>query len=190
MSTQERVVGAGRSLIMSRGYNGFSYADVSEAVGIRKASIHHYFPTKADLAGAVLAQNSAGVREQAEAMAREGVDPVSQLRLYAAYWERCITEGVEPFCVAGMLATELPTLPAELAQAVRGHFQALSAWLTGVLEQGAALGRLRLAGSAAQEAESFMSLVYGAMLTARALGAPQMFKTIVEGALDRLIVAH
>lgn len=190
MSTQERIVSTGRGLIMSRGYNGFSYADVSEAVGIRKASIHHYFPTKADLAGAVLAQNSAAIRDQAEAMAREGVDPVSQLKLYAAYWERCITEGTEPFCVAGMLATELPTLPADLAQAVRGHFEELAGWLTSVLEQGAALGRFRLTGSAAHEAESFMSLVYGAMLTARALGAPQMFTTIVEGALERLIVVQ
>jgi TetR/AcrR family transcriptional repressor of nem operon len=190
MSTQERIVGAGRSLIMSRGYNGFSYADVSETVGIRKASIHHYFPTKADLAGAVLAHNSAGIREQAEAMAREGVDPVGQLRLYAAYWERCITEGSEPFCVAGMLATELPTLPPELAQAVQAHFEALEAWLTGVLEQGAALGRFRLTGSAALEAQSFMSLVYGAMLTARALSAPRVFTPIVESALDRLIVVQ
>jgi TetR/AcrR family transcriptional regulator, transcriptional repressor for nem operon len=190
MTTQDRILSTGRSLIMSRGFNGFSYADVSEAVGIRKASIHHYFPTKTDLAEAVLAQSRDQIRDQAEVMAREGIDPVSQLRFYAAYWERCITEGTEPFCVAGMLATELPTLSPELAQAVQAHFQELKAWLSGVLDQGAALGRFRLQGSADHEAESFMSLVYGAMLTARALAAPQMFKTIVEGALDRLIVAQ
>src|SRR6195952_1496346 len=42
-------------LIRSRGYSGFSYADLADAVGIRKASIHHHFPTKADLAVALVA---------------------------------------------------------------------------------------------------------------------------------------
>ena len=43
-STAERIVHEARNLIMTRGYNGFSYADIAEAVGIRKASIHHHFP--------------------------------------------------------------------------------------------------------------------------------------------------
>ena len=42
-------------LIRRRGYSGFSYADLAESVGIRKASIHHHFPTKSDLATALLA---------------------------------------------------------------------------------------------------------------------------------------
>ena len=37
------------------GYSAFSYADLAVAVGIRKASIHHHFPTKADLAAALVA---------------------------------------------------------------------------------------------------------------------------------------
>ena len=41
-------------LIRTRGYSGFSYADLAEGVGIRKASIHHHFPAKSDLATALL----------------------------------------------------------------------------------------------------------------------------------------
>ena len=33
-----------RQLLAAGGYNGFSYADLSEKVGIGKASIHHHFP--------------------------------------------------------------------------------------------------------------------------------------------------
>lgn len=39
--------------MVQRGYSAFSYTDISEAIGIRKASIHHYFPTKAGLSVAV-----------------------------------------------------------------------------------------------------------------------------------------
>ncbi|KFJ90149.1 TetR family transcriptional regulator, partial [Pseudomonas sp. 1-7] len=42
------------NLMRTRGYTAFSYADLSEAVGIRKASIHHHFPTKEDLGAAIV----------------------------------------------------------------------------------------------------------------------------------------
>ena len=42
------------TLIRTRGYSGFSYADLAEIVGIRKASIHHHFPTKESLVAATL----------------------------------------------------------------------------------------------------------------------------------------
>ncbi len=41
-------------LLADRGFSAFSYADIAEAVQIRKASIHHHFPTKAALVVAVL----------------------------------------------------------------------------------------------------------------------------------------
>ena len=43
-----------RRLIMERGYNGFSFRDIAARVGIKSASIHYHFATKADLAEAAL----------------------------------------------------------------------------------------------------------------------------------------
>ena len=48
-TTSEKILDTAQSLVVAGGYNGFSYADISDAVGIRKASIHHHFPTKAEL---------------------------------------------------------------------------------------------------------------------------------------------
>lgn len=50
-----------RLLLATGGYHGFSYADISERVRIGKASIHHHFPTKADLVLVVIKRH----REQA-----------------------------------------------------------------------------------------------------------------------------
>ena len=36
------------SVIMERGYNGFSFRDVAAEVGIKSATIHYHFPTKAE----------------------------------------------------------------------------------------------------------------------------------------------
>lgn len=189
MSTQKKLIDAARYLIQTRGYNGFSYADVADEVQLRKASIHHYFPTKADLARAVVEQSREGIEEQVRRLASEDFDPHEQLLFYTGYWERCIADATAPFCVAGMLATEMPTLPADLAQAVREHFDTLSKWLEMVLTKGSQWGVLRLRYSVRREAEAFMSSVYGAMLIARAYANARMFPEIVELALKQLLSA-
>lgn len=48
-STSDKILEIAQSLIARGGYNGFSYADISAVIGIRKASIYHHFPTKAEL---------------------------------------------------------------------------------------------------------------------------------------------
>lgn len=186
MTTQQRLIESARHLIQMRGYNGFSYADVAEEVQVRKASIHHHFPSKSDLACAVVEQSRALIVEQTQMIAAGDFDPRAQLRLYTGYWEKCIADASAPFCVAGMLACELPTLPNDLAGLVRAHFLDLSNWLEIVLTRGAQMGYYELRGSARQEAESFMALVYGAMLAARAYGDPKVFADVVANGLKKL----
>ena len=186
-STAERIVQAARNLIMTRGYNGFSYADIAEAVGIRKASIHHHFPAKSDLAKAVVEQTRAVIAAQTEMLAAAEPDAGDQLRAYAQYWERCIADDSAPFCVAGMLAAELPSLPAELAATVRAHFADLTDWLARLLKLGMQQGSVTLSRSPEEEADAFMSAVYGAMLSARAFGDPGRFGAVVDTLLSRVV---
>src|SRR5258707_6791147 len=40
--------------IRSAGYGGFSFRDLAAELGIKSASVHHHFPTKAALAAAVV----------------------------------------------------------------------------------------------------------------------------------------
>jgi TetR/AcrR family transcriptional repressor of nem operon len=187
MSTYEKLLDSARYLIQTRGYNGFSYADVAEQVQVKKASIHHHFPAKSDLAKAVVAQSRAQIVAQAQTLSGGTFDPREQLAMYTGYWERCIADASAPFCVAGMLAAELSTLPDDLAAEVRAHFQAVSNWLEIVLTKGAQLGVFDLHLSARLEAETFMSTVYGAMLAARAYGDPKVFPQIVDNSFNRLL---
>lgn len=186
-STAERIVGEGRRLIMTRGYNGFSYADIAAAVGIRKASIHHHFAGKNDLAVAVVEQSRTIIRAQVEQLADAELDAVEQLRAYAGYWERCIADNSAPFCVAAMLAAELPSLPDDVAASVRAHFAELSGWLAHLLALGVRQGGVVLVRSPEDEADAFMSAIYGAMLSARAFDDPARFVSITETLLARVV---
>lgn len=189
-TTSDSILACARSLILAGGYNGFSYADIADVVGIRKASIHHHFPSKVDLVRTLLVR----YREEADAgianLERNVSDPLEQLRAYTGYWEKCITDASAPFCVCALLANELPALPQEVALEVRAHFRSLSAWLTSVLERGVQQGRLQLGKAPRVEAEVFLATVHGAMLSARAYGDPKMFGLITAPLLEQLSGRH
>src|SRR5258706_9278478 len=52
--TAEQILDLAGLLIKTRGYSAFSYQDIADSLGIRKASIHYHFPSKADLGIAVV----------------------------------------------------------------------------------------------------------------------------------------
>lgn len=185
-TTSDEILVAAQKLIIAGGYNGFSYADIAAVVGIRKASIHHHFPSKVDLVRTLVLR----YRENAEAgivdLERNVSDPLELIHTYAGYWARCIEDASIPFCVCALLASELPALPEEVALEVRAYFQFLSAWLTSVMERGDRQGSLKISSSARVEAEALMATVHGAMLSARAYGTPAVFNIILGPTLQRL----
>ncbi|MNQ34276.1 Bacterial regulatory protein, tetR family [compost metagenome] len=175
-------------LLAAGGYHGFSYADVSERVHIGKPSIHHHFPTKADLVLSVVARHREQAREGLAALDQHVEDPLARLTAYTDYWAKCIREGTLPMCICVMLAAESPMIPRAISDEVRAYFGDLSAWLASVLEQGAAKGQLRLRDDAQVDARTFMSTVHGAMLTARAFDDPETFATLARAAIRQLAV--
>lgn len=185
--TANRIIAAARQLIMRRGYSGFSYADVAEAINIRKASIHHHFPAKTDLVIAVLNEWQEAFDTDVASLKASGADPITQLRAYIGHWERCIADDTAPFCVAGMLGAELPSLPEEVAHVVKAFFDNLTAWLEQVLAAGVKNDLMKLGSSVQTEAATFVSLVYGAMLATRAHGNVALFRNVTEGAVERLM---
>jgi len=184
--TAEKLVDEAHLLIVSRGYNGFSYADLSERLGIRKASIHHHFPSKVDLVTAVVERSRRGIRGQIAAVEEGSPGALEQLLAYTGYWRRCILEQTAPFCLAGVLAAEMPALPEPVTLAVQGHFRDLRDWAERVLALGVSQGSIRLRGSAGDEADVFLATVYGAMLAARAFQDPAKFGVAVDAFLLRI----
>jgi TetR/AcrR family transcriptional repressor of nem operon len=187
-TTADDILACARALIVSGGYNGFSYADIAEVVGIRKPSIHHHFPTKAALVKALVVQYREAAEQGIAHLQRAIPAPLEQLRAYVGYWKACIGDASAPFCVCALLANEMPVLPEEIAVEVRGYFRHLSGWLATVLESAAEQGAIVIDGPAGVEAEIFMATVHGAMLSARAYGDTAIFSTVMDRQLARLSV--
>ena len=136
----------------------------------------------------VVEQARGVIRVQIAAVEEGSPVAMEQLLAYTGYWQRCIEDQTAAFCLAGVLAAELPGLPPGVAASVRGHFADLATWLERVLTLGVKQGSMRLDAPAAVEAETFMAAVYGGMLLARAFDDPQRFRLIVETFLHRIRV--
>ena len=184
--TADRILATARTLMTERGYSAFSYADIAQTIGITKASIHFHYATKAALAVAVLRAHRQGLMGAMETLDANFADPAQRLQTYVTYWEGCIRDQSIPFCVAALLAAELPSLPEEVQAEVRQHFQVLSAWIQRTLEAGVEHGRIRLESAAESEAQMFMAAVHGAMLSARVSGNCDVFQLATNAALKRI----
>ena len=110
------IAACARSLIALRGYNGFSYADIAEAVGISKASVHHHFATKAELACRVVADYRAEASAGLAALTEQLPDPAARLQAWVGFWQRCLRERTLPFCIS------LPALMPRVGQGVVNYF--------------------------------------------------------------------
>lgn len=189
-NTATRIRETAHDLIAERGYFGFSYADIAEKVGIRKASIHHHFPSKVDLVVATLKEYRARLVEAAGGLDHHVDDPLQRLKLYVQHWAECVKSNNRPICIAALLSAELPALPEEIQAEVQLHFKYLVLWVRTTLKEGVRGGNIHLQHSAEVEAQSFVALVHGAMISARALGSAEIFTSITKGAMERLRASH
>lgn len=171
----ERALDVAQALVQARGFNGFSYADVAEALGIRKASLHYHFPSKDDLGRSLVARYRERFRGALEAVEADSDDPRERLRRYAKLYLSVLRDE-NRMCLCGMLAADFSTLARPVREELRRFFDDNEAWLARVLADGRARGLLSFKGSPAATAVVLVSGLEGAMLVARSTGGARRFQ--------------
>lgn len=184
--TAERILDTAHTLMADCGYAAFSYADIADQVKVSKATVHHHFPSKEDLAIAVLRRHRFRLVENLAALDGSVAEPLKRLSLYMRHWETCIRKKTEPMCIAALLGAELPSLPLDVAKETGLHFVALHGWLKKTMELGLKQKTIQLTQTASTEADVVMATVYGAMVSARAYPSAKVFGQIVDATLERL----
>ncbi|VVE44639.1 TetR family transcriptional regulator [Pandoraea iniqua] len=176
-TVREQLLEQAQTFLMTRGYNGFSYRDLSERVGVKTSSIHYYFPAKEDLAlEAVKAYDesiSTGLASIDEAL------PAAQkLLLYAEAFGRIAADG-HRICLCGMLAADIETLPEPVREAVQKFFAYHEAWLARVLADGVADGSLKLTSSPEAAARALFAGFQGSVMASRLFRSPSRLGDVV-----------
>ena len=182
--TASRILDVAERLVQSRGFNGFSYADIASELKISKASLHYHFPDKASLGEALIGRYAARFADALGVIDRDGDDAPAKLESYVAIYADVLRD--RRMCLCGMLAAEYDTLPKPMRDAIIAFFDENEAWLTGVLEQGQEEGALRRTGSPVDEAQTIVSGLEGALLIARPYGDVARFQAAASRLLTSL----
>ncbi|MBT5107443.1 MAG: TetR/AcrR family transcriptional regulator [Rhodospirillaceae bacterium] len=180
---KERLIEAAQSLIQKRGYNGFSYRDIAAQIGIRSASIHYHFPTKADLGTAVVARYTDFVLESLRAAEQDTDDAARLLGVFSQLFRDTMRQD-RRMCLCGMLGAEVDSLPDAVANETKRFFERVLEWLKGVLSR-AENSHADRADTLESDAAAFLATLEGAMIVAKGAGNPELFDKIVVVALQR-----
>jgi TetR/AcrR family transcriptional regulator, transcriptional repressor for nem operon len=178
MDTRETLVEHATRLVRRTGYAGFSYADLSDAVGLRKASIHHHFPAKADLGLEIVECYRRTFSAELDAIKAGATSAIDRIEAYAKLYRQGVSAGTT--CLCGVLAAEFDALPPGVQKAVTAFFDDNVTWLEAVLKDGRRNGDVVEAMSPRKTARMILATLQGAMLMARAQGDKRSFDDAVQ----------
>jgi len=184
VDTSQRILDIAEQLVQTRGFNGFSYADIAATLGVTKASLHYHFPSKADLGQRLIERYGKSFLAALASIDRGGGSAPDRLRRYVAIYIEVLCD--DRMCLCGMLAAEFATLPSPMRDEMMHFFDENERWLSGVLEHGAAHGELRFAERARDVARALMASLEGAMMLARSYGDASRFELAANRALAQL----
>ena len=166
-STVDRILGSALLMVQQRGFSGFSFRDIASEVGIKTASIHYHFPTKPDLAQAVLARVRGEFESELKRIDTEIVDIDLRLKAFIAIFHNTFAVGDRlcPFC---MVACAQDGVPDFVRAEVQSFWSAGEQWVAKTLEEGMKAGIYRRDLDSVTVGRVLVAMLEGAMVTARA----------------------
>lgn len=185
MDTKTALLNIAEDAVRASGYDGFSYGDLAVAVGIRKASIHHHFPTKADLALALIERYSANFFATLDQIT--DLHPTGGGRLAAcvqAY--RHALDGGKKLCLCVAFCTGRDGLRLDVLAKLDAFHVTVTAWLGDVFAAGKADKSIALVFDHQMEAHACLAQIEGAQIIARAAKDSGRFDAAVGILLERV----
>lgn len=170
VTKKQMLLNAAESKVREGGYNNFSFRELADEVGIKSASVHYHFPTKADLA-ATLAENYTNNflanLGQPQSILANGNNPI---KLYIEQFKRALLED-EKMCLCGILAAESDGIPDKVSVATKRFFDLNIQWLTDAFDQAEPQNH----EVNVQKAVTLLSVLEGAMMVSKAMDDDHYF---------------
>jgi TetR/AcrR family transcriptional repressor of nem operon len=167
--TREQIMDRAAQLLMSHGYNGFSYRDISSHLGVKNAAVHYHFPAKADLAVALVEEYRQLLRSGTSEFMAYGGSALEQIEGFFAITSKQCHIG-RCICPIGAFSIDYMELPEEVRQVTSSFMDETLKWLTQVLEVGREQNEFSFNGEARPRALLVLAGLQGARQMARING--------------------
>lgn len=180
-SKRDEILDAAERMIRMGGYNGFSTRDIAAAVGIKAASVHYHFPTKAGIGAAV-------IERYTQRFLEELGDPTNfkgakkAIAHYVGAFRRALARDGK-VCLCGVLGAEIGGLPADVGAGTQIFFEKNLEWLKNALAASGGLSEAK----ALSRATLMLAALEGALILSKSLGNDVVFERIGEGLLKMVL---
>ena len=165
---KKEILEVAAELLQTRSFSSFSYADLSERLGISKASIHHHFATKQELTRALVERYRESRRRFLAELDHRFSDPWERLEAFLQGGCNLADSGSR-ICPMGCLRVEHNVLGESIRDELHEFYQLGHWWLARLLEEGRALGLMAFHA----QAMLIHSALQRSLQNARAEGAGQ-----------------
>lgn len=173
--TNQQILYYARNFLQCRGYNGFSYKDISQKLGIKNAAIHNYYPKKEDLVAALLEDSRKKLAANIAEIVESGGSARDQLQYYFDYALKEFDEG-KSICPPGSVILDFEELPEKVQKQNMLLLDEIVSWISKVLKAGLEQGEFNFSDPVDARAE----LVVEALMGARQLSSIKGRKTLVR----------
>ncbi len=174
-SAREAILAAARRVAQAHGYGGLNFRELADEVGIKHASIHYHFPSKADLGAAVARRYWEDAAAGLDQMRVEMPDPLHCLSRYPETFRTALETG-NRMCLCSFMATEYDDLPEQVKQEVRTFADVNVAWLSGLLRDAG----LAAADESEARAHAIFAAIAGAQLIARSRSDLALYDATID----------
>lgn len=179
MDTRERILDSAQRLAQTRSFHGFSFQDIADEVGVRKASLYHHFDSKDDVAVAMLQRVAGWVSAQFKRV--EGREPKERLEAYFDLF-RQIHGKAERMCPGGSFAAVFDGVSSPVQASLHRFAKMHVDWLEEVVRDGVEQGQFTIGDQRPRDvAAQILASVQGALLTGRLSSDRHVLAVVAEG---------
>lgn len=178
MTTKDTIRQLGKSLLQKRGYNAFSFADISVPLGVKNAAIHYHYPTKESLGVDILRDEYERFQQWKTLVVSGQLTYETQLEQFFKIYEDSLDMELS-ICLIGSVATDFNTVPDGMKDDLNKLVYDISEWLTSMLSKAKQEGTFIFNGAADGMAFSIISSLAGSLQLSRVKG-PDLFYAVTQ----------
>jgi TetR/AcrR family transcriptional regulator, transcriptional repressor for nem operon len=188
-TARERLLDSARNLIRSSNYGAASVEDLCAAAQVNKGSFYYFFPSKHDLALAVL--DSQWERAKINVLEPMFATDVGPLERFDRFFDRVAEHHNRPVvlgCPFGNLAVELGTLDEPIRDRVRDILEGYRGYFKAAIQDAILVGAIEPV-DVDIASQALVAYLQGALLLAKTHNDAQMIYTLGQHARTILGVA-
>jgi TetR/AcrR family transcriptional regulator, transcriptional repressor for nem operon len=175
--TNQQILHYARNFLQCKGYNGFSYKDISQKLGIKNAAIHNYYPKKEDLVAALLEDSRKNLAANITQIVESGGSARDQLQYYFDYALKELDEG-KSICPPGSVILDFEELPDKVQKQNLLLLDDILTWISRVLKAGLEQGEFNFSDPVDARAELLVESLMGARQLASIKGRKTLIRSI------------